>query len=898
MMRRWIATAAGGLALLSAGLSPFAARAADGPAWQASDDDALLLDLRAGNYRIGEALRGYETPTGACVDLADLIQALDLPVRLDKKSRRATGWLFAEDQAFVLDREQNTVQTMNSSATLGAGEVHDTPEGWCVEAASLSRWFGVTFKPDLGNAALLLSSDQPLPFLAAIERKSRAARLRPKAPFDLSLLPQAELPYRAFRAPSVDALIKLGVRREPTLGTIRETRFEFYSAGELGGMSFESRTASDTLGRPASLRLRAFRNDPAGRLLGPLKATQVAAGDVSTFAGALTGQSAVGRGVFISNRPVARPSSFSATTLRGTLPAGWDAEVYRNGQLIGFQESRADGRYEFDVDLLYGRNAFEVVLYGPQGQIRRDGSEIPVGGETVPAGKTWYWASVIDQGRDLVALGPKLPSAHLGWRWGVGVERGIDQRTSLGLSAQSLMLSGGRHNYLEARLQRALGPMLVELSGAQQYGPGKARGRGLRGAALGELFGVNFEAETVWAFGGFTSELVDATQAREHRLRLDKTFTFGKLAVPLQLGARRAVTRDGSKVTEVLTRLGLHARRLALTAELSKLSTERRVGPPASGDRQTRLTLLGNLGLGKLRLRGETRFRLDAGARGFESARVVGEVPLTERSDLRLTGEYDRATGRKALAAGWVRQFDAFSLRAEGDIATDGTIGAGLQLAFSFGPDPLGGGLHFSNEKLAINGEAAVSVWRDDDADGRRDPGEEAVEGVGIGAGLAKSAPTDARGHAMVTGLRPFQPVAIAVDTGSLDDPFLQPASQGVVVTPRPGIAATVEIPLVPTGEVEAALIDGNGDPLEGVGLELVDARGAIIATARSEFDGFALFETVPYGAYRVRVAAESAKALSGVPPELGQAKLDRANPVARLGRISLRRATQVAAAD
>jgi hypothetical protein len=205
--------------------------------------------------------------------------------------------------------------------------------------------------------------------------------------------------------------------------------------------------------------------------------------------------------------------------------------------------------------------------------------------------------------------------------------------------------------------------------------------------------------------------------------------------------------------------------------------------------------------------------------------------------------------------------------------------------------------LHFSNEKLALNGEAAVSVWRDENANGRRDAGEEAVEGIEIGASLAKSSPTDASGQALVTGLRPFQPIALAIDTGSLDDPFLLPASQGIVVTPRPGIAARVEIPLVPTGEVEAALLDGNGDPLEGVLLELIDARGAVTASSRSEFDGFVLFEKVPYGAYRVRVAAESAAALAGAPEVLGSATVDRAQPVARLGRILLQRATRIAAA-
>jgi hypothetical protein len=57
------------------------------------------------------------------------------------------------------------------------------------------------------------------------------------------------------------------------------------------------------------------------------------------------------------------------------------------------------------------------------------------------------------------------------------------------------------------------------------------------------------------------------------------------------------------------------------------------------------------------------------------------------------------------------------------------------------------------------------------------------------------------------------------------------------------------------------------------------------------------LFERVPYGAYRVRVAADSAAALSRAPDVLGTAKVDRAQPVARLGRILLHRTTRIAAA-
>src|SRR5690606_39713439 len=122
------------------------------------------------------------------------------------------------------------------------------------------------------------------------------------------------------------------------------------------------------------------RCGPDGGLLGPLGATQIAVGDVETRSGALAGRSGVGRGAYIGNYPLDRSSSFSTTTLRGAMPAGWDAELYRNGQLIAYQGSSMDGRYEFgDVELLDGRHDLAIVPYGPQGQVRRASTTRPGG---------------------------------------------------------------------------------------------------------------------------------------------------------------------------------------------------------------------------------------------------------------------------------------------------------------------------------------------------------------------------------------------------------------------------------------------------------------------------------------------------------------------------------------
>lgn len=46
-----------------------------------------------------------------------------------------------------------------------------------------------------------------------------------------------------------------------------------------------------------------------------------------------------------------------------------------------------------DVPLLYGQNRFEIVLYGPQGQIRRETRNVPVGLDSIPPRKSFGQAT-------------------------------------------------------------------------------------------------------------------------------------------------------------------------------------------------------------------------------------------------------------------------------------------------------------------------------------------------------------------------------------------------------------------------------------------------------------------------------------------------------------------------
>jgi len=847
-----------------------------------TEDDQVILQLQVKQFRMHNELRGYQTDGGVCVDLADFILALDLPVRLDKKSRRATGWLFREDQTFTLDRDKNTVQIMNKERPLQPGEITDTPEGWCVDTRSLAGWLGAQLKPNLYEAVLTLDSATPLPFIEAMERKNRAAQLQGKKSFNLADYPQAPLPYRAWRAPSADVVADVTWQRLPNGSSQLRRRYQVYASGEIAGASVDARLDSDINGVPDTLRVSAYRKDPDGKMLGPLKATEVAVGDVEVNSGNLAGAGGVGRGAFISNQTLARASSFGKTVLRGALPLGWDAELYRNKQLIAFQSQTSDGRYEFNVDLLYGNNELEVVLYGPQGQVRRETQSIPIGFAAVPPGKLEYWAGVIQRNLDLISFHDPPSTLDTGWQYAFGTQYGLDNRTVLGTSGHSLFLDGKRRNYAEFDVQRAVGPMLLDLTAAQEFGDGRA----YKATGLGRIGKINVTAEAFFLDGDFESGVVDQGERSHQDIQLETVLGSGRRAVPVALGYTRTQQSNGQLVNQWLAQASLILPRVSLTAEL----IDKQVAGATIYDEGISFGLLANTRILGFMIRADAAYRITGPQRGFGDASLTVEKSLTERTDLRIDVKHDALARVTTFEAGYVRQFRPVALRVGATADSHGSIGANVGVSFSFGPSPFGPGLHVSNEKLAERGEAAVSVFLDENGDGVRSPGEKPLEGVGLTAGqFGSSAPTDKQGNAMIENLNPYQKVLIGIDESTLPDPFLVPVKKGVVITPRPGVAAKIEIPVAPTGEIEGELHGLEDTPRPGVELQLIDPAGKVAAKALSEFDGYFVFERVPYGTYRLQVSAAAARAL-GAAADLGKtAVLSKDKTEFQVGILRLR---------
>ena len=880
----------GALAVL-AGIATVGADAATpvGDRWAANPDDQFLLDVKLHQYRLGDGVRAYNTPEGTCLVFGDFLTTLDVPMKIDLTARKASGWAFKESNTISIDAAAGRVDYAGKSEKLAPTAIRETPEGWCVDTAALSRWFGIDVKPVTSGSALVIETEAKLPVELALEREKRAASLN-KTKFDLASLPRVRIPYRMWRAPALDFVVSAGVTYNAATGTRVDRRASVYAAGEIARLSYDALISTDDKGVPSSLRLRAFRSDPDGGLLGPLHATHFGFGDVAGLATRLSGSLTSGRGAVVTNQPVVSPTSFDRTHFEGELPAGWDAELYRNGELLAFSHGDGRQRYVFDdLQLMYGENQISIVLYGPQGQIRTREEFINVGQDNVPPGKTWYWAGINQPGRDLVSLGddafsPAEPKVQAT----LSVQHGLDERTSVGVLAQTMLLQDERVTFVEGSVRRAIGPALVEVGVSKESSGGTAA----RAQLLAKLGSLNISAEAIVAHD-FHLQNGPPTSQKEARLALDTPIRLGRAVIPAHVDVHYVGRPDGSSQVDAAARLATTIERFNLAAQVRYTQQRLAQGPAPPAD--VVADLIGTGRVGPVRVRGSATFEANGKSR-FRGAELTGYWSASDNVDWEGTLAYDGPLHRARARISHINRFDGLALAITGEAASDGSVAVGFNLNFSLDPTH---GFSLSRLPIASAGSVRAKVYRDLNDNGIADPGEPAEKGAIITAGhTVADEPSDAKGMVMVAGLATYTPITVGIDRSSLGDPMLAPKKALQVVVPRPGVPAEVDIGLVASGDIEGAIVKNGGVGFEGVDLELLDSDGAVVGTARTDYDGYFLFEGVPYGTYRVRIAKASADTI-GVPQDLKlQATVDDNEPVARLGTTQLQPRPKIASSQ
>jgi len=531
---------------------------------------------------------------------------------------------------------------------------------------------------------------------------------------------------------------------------------------------------------------------------------QVRLGDITTG-----GERAFGiKGAELTNRPYLRDAAFAVQDLTGRLPAGWEIEVYRGGDLLGYQPVGASGAYAIGVPVIYGQNPLETIVYGPNGQVYRGGRTFVIGTDRLPAGRFEYSVS----GGDCASV-QCAAAANVDLRYGMTrrltVQAGVDRiwRDSL----PDLFHPYGRAVFAATR------PLALTAEGVLN---GFARGRADLDPSPdlhADASVTRFDTTVVQPLVGSASVAWLAAGNLFWRPGVFGSDLYLQAAATWQRSADRIQQQWRWLATDRVLGVRLTGGVRLDDDRLAGLAPVRRVGVDAGADGvvargRLRNTLLGatlgaecstgtvpcwpqlvswSAALGRQLTR---PLRLDV------SLRKDRAVPLRLDVTLQLATPFMRATSRNSAQSGTgVNGTQVF----EGTLLWDRRTGR----------------LGMANGRNLGRAGVAGEVFLDANGNGRRDGGETVLSGVLLRIG-ADAVVSDSLGRFSVWDLVPFSDAIIEVDTLALENPLWVPAAATSRVLPAPNSYRFVSIPILQGGEI-AGRVELNGAPLPGAQLVL-----------------------------------------------------------------------------
>lgn len=832
-----------GLILLPA--APPAAVAAPMPA---SEDNLVLLEVRLGNQVLTDAVNGYEIGRDVFLPLGEMARLLTLAIRVTPGQGRASGYILSEDRSFSLDVPGRMLEIAGRQQELDRSQFKLHADEIYVASKLLARLLPVDLELDMPNLALQVRPRETLPLQARLARRERGGLPGMPGGYQDPGYPRLATPYRLAGVPFVDQT--LGLSTSKINGRKQaEASYTGYLTTDLLGMeaalyvSHGSRHRNDP---SQGVRLTLGRNDPEARLLGPLQARTALFGSVP-LPGVpnVAASSPTGNGVLLSNRPLDQPTSFDRHTLQGPLPPGWDVELFYNDALVGFQQSRPDGKYSFeDQPLAYGPNEFRLVFHGPLGQLRVERQSFLLEQSAVPRGALYY-----DVGAHRDILGRERALAQFEW--------GMSERiNAVGGWQRVPMFDGASRSYANLGLRGYWNGLIATADTVKAQDGGSLAQLGLK-TRIGNVSLSASRARLARFQSEFFTQAADPVRLRDE-LRVEGVVApGGNQFYPVALQLRNDRLASGMRNIDVQGRISAYRNGVALTKGLRYAS----IGGTEVADGQFQVSRrVAGIGLS-----GQLQYAILPQA-ALGSAAVSADVAMSDGYLLNL-GLIRSFQDRELRAFGGLnKSLGNYGLGINGFYTNRRDYGLGLQFFMAMGLEPRSSRLMTDAQPMAGMGAASIRVFLDKDLNGIMDGADEAIQGAGFTVNGANYAVrTNAGGIAYLPRLPAHQNTDIGLDPNTLDDPQWQPRVPGVRIVPRPGKVSQVEFAVTLTGEVDGTTYlyaDGKRRAIGDLKLELVDASRKVVATMTSAADGYFVIGAIFPGEYFLRVSPEQLKRL------------------------------------
>lgn len=821
------------------------------------EDEELILVVTKDQYILSDGIiaiqRGgkYYLPVIALADMADFKIDSDLDRGI------VDGWYLGQDNTFSINAEAGEIIHKGERVKLSEDDyIIDNSGGGFGDMyllmEKLNAIWPLDFNVDLYALALRIESAKKLPFELKLERDERRELSQAKqryAPTKRTDLPFVKNNYRFFGLPTVDMDYQ---------AKWDDPKNEYTSRLNLNGTQdllwaqadynvALNQNADGHIERPRSIRLSFLRQFFRGEA--PLGIREIEVGDTRALTPKQVKNSVSGRGIYVTNRPIVKDRSFDQITIEGNARPGWEIELYRNNQLVEFGTVDQNGEYRFeDVELTVGNNQFRIVLYGPQGQIEERTENHVISGGMLAPGETQYTVSAVDAGHPFILLDKSTLNED---------ESGVAQSGQFSFGLKNWLTLFGtatrvplRNSNEEEGKYVTVGAMFTGLGGTGQVEIYKqsGSGRALDARFATRVLGVNLNLEGVFykEFESDTAGYGEGAKVSEHSARATRNFKLPFGSLGLSLDVDREKRKSGDTRMQIATRQSFSRAGISLNnATTSSFTNDQHVRSTGS--------LTATVRMQQWQIRSGLNYTLSP-----ESDVNTANAELRYRGDdsfsAAVSVQHNFLTHAFSTGAQLSYDFGKFLGSFDADWKKDDGFVFTMRASTSIGPYGEDSKYTASSRKLSSLKPVKGKIFLDRNYDGVFNEGDEAVPDAKLmvdGRGTRETTGED--GVVVVRnggeGLR-----NVEVDKSSLLDPYFQPTVEGYSTILRQGGMPYMEFPVVETGAIDGTVLhDQTGDPIEGMRVQLVDAKGEIVATAETAYDGFYTFEYIKPGDYIVR---------------------------------------------
>ena len=821
-------------------------------------DDMLILKFTMGqkillaeniiaypNLLTGE---GDAVQSSVVLSFQEFITAIEFPIVVDAIQGTANGWFIAQQRGFELDLTQAKAIIAGQTQVLEQQYIHWYEDEIYIDIALLSKWFGLSFSYDPLRQTLVMSANEILPFQQKWARENQRNKINQwlanKAANTnmYQNLPLFTTPFDFVSKPEFTLSTNGGFKYDQD----RSEGFYQYSGFVNHDFIFQNARwffKGDEKDNLKELRLSLGRESELNDLAG-MGLSQYRIGDSYSYAVPLVSNSVLGTGISLNSFDLGFRTQDDAVTVRGEGTPGWDIELYRNNALFNAGKVADNGTYEFiDVPLTSGINEIKLIFYGPRGEKQQKLETYYMHPDLARAGDFSWRASLHQQQSLFGASALKQNAAYGNARLVLQSEYGFSDNLTLAASWVDIPAKGLAfgQQFISLGSRFTLGSSYF----SQQYVQNLATNtHAMQLFASTDFNEFSLNGKYQQFSNGFSSEnhkLQDQQLKSNLQLNSYKSFDskrFNHLSVGVKAQFEefyQAKTRNNLVLAS------------ALATDSFSISNELQY----DNDIFTGASVFNLPYFYDWKMRGRAQYTIKPKAQ-IESLAFTGDFKLPY--DFHLSAELNQVLAPQnstRLGLRLVRQFEGYNF----DLSAQYQTGGYYNLAFSFSVDFDGFGVQNNNQ--TTTGKVNARVFLDNNANQIFDKGDTPLPDVHFSVdGRATEVVTDKSGVILLNTNANRRSV-VKISPGVYGDYYWDVSMPERAVLTRVGKPLTVNFAARLNGEVEGMVFKNNenGAPLSGVEIQLLDQDGKVIKTVKSGFDGFYLFEKVPFGQYQIRIS-------------------------------------------